>query len=258
MNRNQHLIIMAVISLLLILAATISPPYAQPAEYHQFADQRHFFGIPNFNDVMSNLAFLFSGSAGLILLWQVYRTPAQTLFHDIREAIPYVVLFMGVAIAAVGSMVYHWNPGIEHLMWDRLPIGISITALLSATVFDRIHPRLGLWMLPVLVVLAVCSVLYWYWTELQGRGNLNFYIVMQFYSIVLIAWISLVFPSRYAPDQAVFQVIALYGVAKIAETLDAPIFVWTQGWISGHTLKHLIAAGAAYRIKQLLQQRQRH
>ena len=246
---------MAVISLLLVLAATILPPYAQPEEYHQFADQRHFLGIPNFNDVMSNLAFLFSGGAGLILLWQAYRMPVQTLFHDIREAIPYVVLFMGVAMAAVGSMVYHWNPGIEYLMWDRLTIGISIAALLSAAVFDRIHPRLGLWMLPVLVILAVCSVLYWYWTELQGRGNLNFYIVMQFYSIVLIAWISLVFPSRYVPDQAVFQVIALYGIAKIAETLDAPIFVWTQGWISGHTLKHLIAAGAAYRIKQLLPQR---
>ncbi len=246
---------MAVISLLLILTAAILPPYAQPSEYHQFADQRSLFGIPNFNDVVSNLAFLFSGGAGVLLLWQVYRNPAQTVFYDIREAIPYIVLFMGVVSASVGSMVYHWNPGIDHLMWDRLPIGISIAALLSAIIFDRIHPKLGLWGLPVLVVLAMCSVLYWYWTELQGRGNLNFYIVVQFYSIVLIAWISLVFPSRYAPDRAVFQVIALYAIAKIAEMLDIPIFVWTQGWISGHTLKHLIAASAAYQIKQILQQR---
>jgi len=43
----------------------------------------------------------------------------------------------------------------------------------------------------LLVVLAVLSVLHWYWTEQQGAGNLNFYIVMQFYSILLIVWISL-------------------------------------------------------------------
>ncbi len=243
------------ISVLVVVAAMILPPISQSPDYHQFADQRSFLGIPNFNDVISNLAFLFSGSAGLVFLWQVYRTPAQTTFHEIKECLPYGVLFLSVAAAAFGSMYYHWTPDIDHLMWDRLPIVIGIAALLSATLVDRISLAVGQWTLPLLLVLAVFSVLHWYWTELKGAGNLNFYILMQFYSILLIVWISLYFPSRYTHGSDVYQVIALYALAKLAEMLDGPIFVWTDGWLSGHTLKHLIAAYAAYRIVQILRKR---
>jgi hypothetical protein len=37
--------------------------------------------------------------------------------------------------------------------------------------------------------------------------------------------------------------------------LDAQIFAWTNGWISGHTLKHLVAAFAAYGIVRVLRKR---
>ncbi len=238
------------------MVAMLLPSTPQPADYHQFADQRSFFGIPNFNDVISNLAFLLSGSAGLLFLRHIYQMPSQAVFHDLSECLPYWVLFISVALAAVGSMVYHWMPDIDQLMWDRLPIVIGISALLSATLVDRVSPFAGLWALPLLVVLAVFSVVYWYWTELQGAGNLNFYIVMQFYSILLIVWISLRFPSRYSHGNDVYQVIALYAIAKVSEMLDEPIFIWTDSWVSGHTLKHLIAAYAAYRIVEILRKRE--
>lgn len=141
-------------------------------------------------------------------------------------------------------------------MWDRLPIVIAIAALLSATLVERLSRTAGLWALPPLVVLAVLSVLYWYWTEQQGAGDLNFYIVMQFYSILLIVWISLRFPSRYTHGNGIYQIIALYAVAKVFEMLDAQIFTWTDGLISGHTLKHMIAAYAAYGIVQILRKRE--
>ena len=239
----------------MIAAAMMLPPIAQPPEYHQFADQRNFFGIPNFSDVISNLAFLLSGGAGLAFLWQVHENPAQTVFQDRKESWPYWVLFVSIASVAFGSIYYHWTPDIDHLLWDRLPIVIAIAALLSATIADRISLTAGLWLLPLLVILAVSSVLYWYWTELHGRGNLNFYVVMQFYSILLIIWISLRFSSRYTHGNGVFQVIALYAVAKAAEMLDGKIFIWTEGLISGHTLKHLIAAFAAYWIVGVLRRR---
>ncbi|TXI36553.1 MAG: alkaline phytoceramidase [Nitrosomonas sp.] len=243
------------ISILIIVVALLLPPFAQPAGYHHFADQRDFIGIPNFNDVASNLAFLFSGAAGLIFLWRVHQDPAQTTFQDRRESLPYWVLFSAIASVAFGSIYYHWTPDIDHLLWDRLPIVIAITALLSATLVERVSRTTGLWALPLLVVLAVLSVLYWYWTEQQGAGNLNFYIVMQFYSILLIVWISLRFPSRYTHGNGIFQVIAWYAVAKAAEMLDEEIFTWTDGLISGHALKHLIAAFAAYGIVRILRRR---
>ena len=255
MKPNHHLWLLAGTSILVIIAAMILPPVAQPAGYHQFADQRSFFGIPNFNDVISNLAFLLSGGAGLVFLWRVHRNPAQTTFQDRKESWPYWVLFLNIAAVAFGSIYYHWTPDIDHLLWDRLPIVIAIAALLSATVADRISLTAGLWLLPLLMVLAVFSVLYWYWTELHGRGNLNFYIVMQFYSILLIIWISALFPSRYSHGNGVFQVIAWYALAKAAEILDERIFTWTDDWISGHTLKHLIAAFAAYWIVRVLRKR---
>jgi len=49
-----------------VLAVLFSlSPIPQPLEYHLFADSRGCFGIPNFGDVASNLAFLVAGLLGL-------------------------------------------------------------------------------------------------------------------------------------------------------------------------------------------------
>lgn len=255
MEMHRQLWILAGITVLVIVVAMILPPISQPVDYHRFADQRNFLGIPNFNDVISNLAFLLSGGAGLLLLWRIRQTTTQTALHDRKESLPYWVLFLSITAVAFGSIHYHWTPDIDHLVWDRLPIVIAIAALLSATLVERVSPVIGLWVLPILMVLAVLSVLHWYWTEQQGAGNLNFYIVMQFYPILLIVWLSLRFPPRYTHGNDIYQIIALYAVAKVFEMLDAQVFAWTNGWISGHTLKHLIAAYAAYRIVQILRKR---
>src|SRR5258708_23386311 len=52
-----------------LLAASLGglvllPPIPQDQSYHQFADQRTIFGIPNFWNVVSNLPFLVAGAAG--------------------------------------------------------------------------------------------------------------------------------------------------------------------------------------------------
>lgn len=243
------------LSVVVIAAALVLPPVSQPVDYHQFADQQSFLNIPNFNDVVSNLAFLLSGGAGLVYLFRIYQTPEQKAFLNRIECLPYLVLFLSVIATALGSMFYHWAPDNTNLLWDRLPIAMSITALLAATLVDRVSPTLGLWSLPVLITMGVLSVLYWYWTEQQGIGNLNFYIVIQFYSILLIILLSLYCPSRYTHEKNIYQVIALYAVAKLAEILDMQIYSLTDHLISGHTLKHLLAALAVYRIVQMLQKR---
>ena len=255
MNLQRQLWIMSGLSVVVIIAAMLLPPIPQSVDYHHFADQRDFFGIPNFSDVISNLGFLLSGGAGLMFLWRVQRMPAQTTFHHDKEGLPYWVLFFSVTMVAFGSIYYHWAPDIHRLLWDRIPIAVAIAALLSATLTERVSPTMGLRMLPLLVILAVLSVLYWYWTERQGSGNLNFYIGMQFYLILLIVWVSLRFPSRYSHSGDIYQVVGLYAFAKVAELLDRSIFTWVDGWVSGHTLKHMIAAYAAYRIVLMLQKR---
>ena len=45
-----------------VAAAFWLPPLPQDPTYHAFADRRTFFGIPNFWNVCSNLAFVLVGA----------------------------------------------------------------------------------------------------------------------------------------------------------------------------------------------------
>jgi len=47
-----------------------------------------------------------------------------------------------------------------------------------------------------------------------------------------------------------------YGLAKMMELNDSRIFELTNGLISGHTAKHLLAAAASYYIYLMLNKRQ--
>src|SRR5579859_3373061 len=53
-----------------LACAAFLPPITQPQAYHQFADQRQFFGLPHAFDVLSNATFLI---AGLLGLWFVVK-----------------------------------------------------------------------------------------------------------------------------------------------------------------------------------------
>lgn len=243
------------LSIAVVVTAIVLPPIPQPADYHQFADQRAFLGIPNFGNVVSNLVILLSGIAGLGFLFRAYQLPVHKAFFSRIEYLPYGILFLSVAAAGLGSMLYHWIPHNGYLVWDRLPIAMGVTALLAATLVERVNPVLGIRSLPVLVVLGALSVLYWHWTEQQGKGNLNFYIITQFYSILLIILLSVYYPSRYTHAKDIYRVIALYAAAKVAEMLDLQIYEVTNHLISGHTMKHLLVGFAVYRLVWMLQKR---
>ncbi len=246
--------ILGISSAVVLLVAAILPPMAQPIAYHLFADQKLFFGIPNFLNVVSNLAILFSGALGLLFILRSDQSTMQQCFINQKECWPYLVVFLSVVVTGFGSAYYHWAPDNTSLLWDRLPIATGVTALLAATMVERIGLRVGLWALPFLVLLGVVSVLYWYWTEQSGAGNLNFYIVVQFYSLLLIVLLGLFFPSNYTHGGDMYKVIGLYIIAKLAETFDLDIYNFGQV-ISGHTIKHLLAAIAIYLIVRMLQKR---
>ncbi|MDP1557495.1 MAG: alkaline phytoceramidase [Nitrosomonas sp.] len=256
MNEPQQLRlrIMGVFSVAIMLAAAILPPIPQPQEYHQFADQRIFFGIPNFLNVVSNLPFLVIGIAGLTFLLQWSELLARGTFEKLSECGPYMILFLSVLMAGFCSAYYHLWPDNELLLWDRLPIAVGITALLAATLVERVSLKVGLQLLPFLIMIGIASVLYWYCSEQLGAGNLNFYIVTQFYALLLVILLGVLFSSRYTRSTDVYVVIALYSVAKLVEIMDQEIYDFGH-IISGHTLKHLIAAVAVYWILRMLQRR---
>lgn len=234
-----------------LLAAALLPPIPQPLSYHGFIDQRSFLGVPNFLNVISNLIFLVVGLAGLVFLWRVQALPSQKTFTALSECWPYMIVFLSAILVSVGSAYYHWQPDNCTLVWDRLPIATGIMGLLAVTMSERIGIKQGLQWLPLLLIIGIASVIYWYRSELQGAGNLNFYIVVQFCSILLIILLAILFPSRYTRERDIYVVISFYGLAKLAEMLDKEIYHFGQ-IVSGHTLKHLLAGLAVYWILRML------
>ena len=232
------------------IAACLAPRVAQPASYHDFADHRAWLGIANFGDVASNGAFLVAGIWGL---WTLSRKTARVEFIELRERWPYVVLFVGLILTACGSAYYHLAPDNARLVWDRLPMTVGFMSLVAAIIMERIDVKWGLYLLPILLAVGIASVIQWHLSETASRGDLRFYAAVQVYA-VLVVLLSLVMQPRYTRSYDLAIVGAFYVAAKIFETEDQRIFSVSH-MISGHTLKHLAAAGAGFWILRMLLKR---
>lgn len=252
-SRNTSLLLLLALTVLVALTAVLLPPIPQPQSYHLFADQRSLLGIPHFADVISNFPFAVVGVCGLIFLFR-HSAGVTPKFIDPRERWPYLLVFVGVFLTAFGSSYYHWSPSNARLVWDRLPMTIAFMSMVAAVIAERVSLRLGLWLLPILVLLGLVSVLQWYMSETRGEGDLRFYAAVQVYS-ALVLLLALLFPPSYTRGTDLAVVVGFYALAKVLEALDKPIF--SLGHIvSGHTLKHFAAATAAYWILRMLQKRQ--
>lgn len=243
--RTRNLLLIG-LTLLAVAAALFVPAMPQPSVYHDFADKRQAYGIENFLDVVSNLAFAIAGVAGLALVLR-----PRTCFASPAERLPYLVFGIGVLLTAAGSCYYHLKPNNETLFWDRLPMTIAFMGLVSAQIVDRVNVRAGLVALGPALLVGVGTVVYWIVTERQGRGNVVPYAVLQAYAVLVLLQLALLHPSRYTHGGAIYAVFAAYLLAKVFEHYDRQIFEWT-GMVSGHTLKHVVAGLAGIPVVWML------
>lgn len=233
-------------------AALLAPPIPQDPAYHRLADARGWLGIPNALNVLSNAGFFLVGAVGLGWL---FRPPdPRPAFREPRERWPYAVFFGGLLLTGVGSAYYHWDPGNARLAWDRLPLAITLMGLLAATIAERVGVRAALALLGPLVAIGAGSVVYWHWTEQHGAGDLRAYALVQFYPIVAVPLMLWWLPPRYTRGGDLLLAAATYAAAKVPELVDGAIFSATRV-VSGHTLKHLLAALAGYWVLRMLQHR---
>jgi hypothetical protein len=221
-----------VVVLLGLMSASLAgllllPPIPQDQSYHQFADQRAIFGIPNFWNVVSNLPFLGVGAAGL---WRFRNDPAT------------IVLFLGIFLTGIGSSYYHWNPNDRTLFWDRLPMTLAFAAILALVVAERVNTRAGAILLWPALAIGVFSLLLWLWTD-----DLRLYFWVQFFPGLALLLLFLLYPPKYTGTYYWIIAVGLYTLAKVFEFSDYAIF--SAGFLlSGHTLKHLSAAAACFAI----------
>jgi hypothetical protein len=227
------------------------PSIPQPSGYHDFADQHAFVGLPNALNVISNMPFLFIGVWGLLV---VTGHKNEGSFLSTSHRVPYAVFFLGVALTFFGSSYYHLHPTNARLVWDRLPMTLGFMGILSSAVAERISLKVGTLLLAPLVVAGLLSVIYWYAAEVTGHGDLRPYLVVQFGSLLLLLGLLIFFPSPYTESKALGLALALYVAAKLCESLDSQIYAIGHA-VSGHTVKHLAAALAAYFVVHMLRRR---
>jgi len=203
-------------------------PYPQDPNYHRFADNRAFFGVPNFWNVLSNLPFLAVG-------WMSWKRSRA--------------FSLGLIATAFGSGLYHWNPNDSTLFWDRVGIVIAAMALVSLLV-EEYAGGYGRISLIVAGMIGFGSLILWYAT-----GDLRLYGVVQFFPGLLIIALPLVFRPMNKAYGVLALVLIFYAIAKLCEKYDAGIYRQLHV-VSGHTLKHLAAATATAAIWLWLVKRQ--
>lgn len=211
------------------------PAFPQDLAYHSFADQRPLLGVPNFWNLVTSLSFSGVGLAGTSI---VARRRLAGGLEGLRTA--YLVFFAGMALVGPGSAFYHFNPSNASLVWDRLPMTLSFMAFFAVIVGENMSLKAGRRLLGPLIALGLLSVGWWHLSELEGRGDLRPYALVQFLPVILIPAILLLFASPFAGNAWIWATIGAYGAAKLAEGGDAALFELLG--FSGHSLKHLLAA----------------
>jgi hypothetical protein len=153
----------------------------------------------------------------------------------------YRIFFAGVFLTGIGSAYFHYVPGNDSLVWDRLPMTIGFMALLAIIIGEYISLRVAKKMLIPLLIIGAASVFYWALTEARGAGDLRPYAVVQFLPMLLIPLILLMYRPGYDKTGFLWIVIGFYVLSKLFEYFDVEVFE-LGGLISGHSVKHVVAA----------------
>lgn len=212
-----------------IIGFVLSFPIEQNEDYHNFSDTLTIGGIPNFWNVISNFPFLIVGLFGILRLKRMDRVNLQ-----------FLTFFIGIFFVAIGSGYYHFNPNSSTLVWDRLPMTVAFTALMSIVISEFVDNKKGKLLLLPLLLLGLISIIYW-----VKLGDLRLYLLVQFFPMLAIPVILILFKSEETSPKGFWLLLITYIIAKLFETYDFEIHK-TLDFLSGHSLKHISASVGIY------------
>jgi len=222
-------------ALALLALAVFGPMLPASAHQHGFADQRTWAGLPCALDVLSNLPFALAGAWGLAVLQRLRGGVV-----DAATRATATLFCVGLLCTALGSAWYHGRPDDAGLLWDRLGMSVAFAGLLGLAAASRVSARAGRVTAAAVLMAAPLAVAWW-----AHAGNLLPWAVVQLGGMVLVLVLACLPRRPGALALNLLAVIAWYGAAKLFEAADHAVFAATGGWVAGHTLKHLCAAGAA-------------
>lgn len=237
-------------ALLLLLLGLLAPGMTGPAA-STFSDIRSLGGLPNALDVLSNLPFLVLGLLGLQRLHQLEHG------HDHRhmpgvahEELPDSSLdcawlfFAGLVLVSAGSAFYHLQPDdVLRLAGDRAAMAVAFAGVIGLAVSDRVSQRAGWPAACVALAGGLLAV-----AAFHETGNVTPWAVVQFGGMVLVVVLAMLQPvpnGARAMHIKLGWLIAAYALAKVLELADGAVFEFSGHLVSGHSLKHVVAALAA-------------
>ena len=199
---------------------------------HPFVDARMFWGIPNFMDVLSNAPLLVAGLLGVGVLQTRRGTQTMPIVQ-----LAMAVFVVGLMLTGLGSAWYHWAPDAQGLVLDRLGMAVTFAGALALAVSERVSVAAASVTLRMSLMVALLSAV-----MPLTHDNVWPWVVVQFGGMALMGWLSMQKPVAGAMGVRIGVLLALYAVAKLFELGDQAIFHATGELVSGHTLKHLVAA----------------
>lgn len=222
----------------LLALALFGPVLPASAHQHTLADQRALWGIPCALDVLSNLPFAIAGLWGLVTL----RRVAPGMLDAPSRALA-SLFFAGLVCTAAGSALYHWQPQDAGLLWDRLGMVLPFAGLLGLAGASRVSARAGAAAAGTVLLAGSLAVLWW-----SHSGNLLPWAVVQLGGMLVVLALACLPRRDGALALHLGAVMALYALAKLFEAADHAVFEATGQAVSGHSLKHVLAAAAAWPV----------
>jgi len=245
---RQPVLLALVIAPLLALFFVYGKSVPQDPGFHLFADARTCLGVKNFGNVASNLLFLAVGGIGMA--WCLGNSGMAA-----RRS--WFVFFLGVALVFFGSGYYHYRPGDDSLVWDRMPMAIAFMGLFVALLVEQLsrgnengNARHETAMLAAALVIGIGSVVLWKYTN-----DLRVYLWVQVTPLLVIPYLITAYPARFTHRQYLLYGVGFYALAIVGQYLDYGIYNATGKAISGHSFKHLVAAGAPFSLYLMLKRR---
>ena len=226
--------------LVLCALALALPAMRVPDSYHQFADQLAWGVLPYAGDVLSNVPF---AAAGALLLWQVRQGRRKAMPEQAARALR--VAGWGLVLTALCSALYHLRPDAAGLALDRVGMSVAFAGMLGVLVADRL-PHLCVRSVLAASLLLGLACVAGDWLQ----GNMTPWALFQVGGFGLLLVVPLLTRKRggqgdvAAPTWGIawWAVLLCYALAKVCEMGDHAVWQWTGQIISGHSLKHWVAA----------------
>lgn len=232
------------LALLVALAAGVAAgllawgPVRLEAAAHRYADTRSLAGLPHALNVLACLPLFLAACVGVVATWR------SSWGDEVRR--PWIAFHGFAALSALGSAVYHAAPSDEtYLLAHGVTSGAFVMLTLGALA-ERVHRGFGgrRGLAAAVALLLACAALVMVSHQVGPGADLRPLLLLQTLPVLLIpagaAWL----PGAYTQPRDWMVVLCTYGLAKLFDGLDAPLFAATGG-LSGHAAMHLALAGVA-------------